>query len=352
MGSLRLFLALSVALGHFGLPLGVPTSDIAVQSFFVISGFYMALVLNEKYRPGSYGLFISNRLLRLWPTYAVVTVLSLMVADNWRAIAALDLAGTVFFIASQVMIVGQEAYFYLFIRDGAFTVTLHPAGMQGLLYTYAPIPQSWTLALEIYFYLLAPFVVRRGPAMIAAIIAASLAVRIALLAAFGFGGEPWTYRFFPSEIALFMTGSLGYYAYAAPDAASRRRIQCALVVVEILLVTVLAASQWNGMWRLASLSLLAAVIIGVPRLFASTRNLAWDRYLGELSYPLYICHYLFGWILLPDSLPLILLALLMSLVASMLLYRYLEWPIDQWRQSRFEKARREIGATRLAGAIS
>jgi hypothetical protein len=62
MGSLRLFLALSVAFGHFGVPLGFPTSDIAVQSFFVISGFYMALVLNEKYGPGSYWLFISNRL--------------------------------------------------------------------------------------------------------------------------------------------------------------------------------------------------------------------------------------------------------------------------------------------------
>jgi peptidoglycan/LPS O-acetylase OafA/YrhL len=53
MGTLRLFLALSVAFGHFGMPLGLLTSDIAVQSFFVISGFYMALVLNEKYEPGS-----------------------------------------------------------------------------------------------------------------------------------------------------------------------------------------------------------------------------------------------------------------------------------------------------------
>ena len=82
MGSLRLFLALSVALGHFGMPLGFPTSDIAVQSFYVISGFYMALVLNEKYGPGTYWLFISNRLLRLWPTYIVVLVLSFAAANS------------------------------------------------------------------------------------------------------------------------------------------------------------------------------------------------------------------------------------------------------------------------------
>jgi len=92
MGSLRLFLALCVAFGHFGMPLGFPTSDIAVQSFFVISGFYMALVLNEKYGPGSYWLFISNRLLRLWPTYLVILIPSFVIASNWSPVLSLDLA--------------------------------------------------------------------------------------------------------------------------------------------------------------------------------------------------------------------------------------------------------------------
>ena len=180
----------------------------------------MALVLNEKYGPGSYFLFISNRVLRLWPTYAVVLVLSLAVAPNWGPIASLDLPGLAFWIASQVFIVGQEIYFFLFISNGALASTLHPGGMSGLLYTYAPIPQAWTLGLEFYFYLLAPLVVRRGPLVIAAAIAGSLILRIVLLGAFGFSGEPWTYRFFPSEIALFLTGSLGYYAYVSRDRRS------------------------------------------------------------------------------------------------------------------------------------
>ncbi len=93
MGTLRFILALSVAYGHLAVPLSFPTADVAVQSFFVISGFYMALVLNEKYGAGSYWLFVSNRLLRLWPTYFVVLILSLGVADNWQSIAALDWLG-------------------------------------------------------------------------------------------------------------------------------------------------------------------------------------------------------------------------------------------------------------------
>lgn len=352
MGSLRLFLALSVALVHFGVPLGFPTSDIAVQSFFVISGFYMALVLNEKYGPGSYWLFISNRLLRLWPTYAVVLFLSFAIASNWRPIASFDLSVFVYFIVSQILIIGQETYFFLFITNGAFTFTLHPGGMTGLLYTFAPIPQAWTLGLEIYFYLLAPFVVRRGPSVIAAIIAASLILRIALLWAFGFSGEPWTYRFFPSEIALFMAGSLGYYAYASRNDERQRQVNRLQSIAAILLFACLALSKWDGASRLASLSLLGAVIIGVPRLFQLTRSIAWDRYLGELSYPLYICHFLFGWILLPESALGAWLALFLSLIASMLLYRLVESPIDKWRQNRFENARDTTNEPRLIQAIS
>jgi peptidoglycan/LPS O-acetylase OafA/YrhL len=352
MGSLRLFLALSVAFGHFGMPLGFPTSDIAVQSFFVISGFYMALVLNEKYGPGSYWLFISNRLLRLWPTYILVLILSLAVAGNWRPIASLDLPNVLYFAASQIFIVGQEAYFFLFVRDGAFDFTLHPAGMPGLLYTFAPVPQAWTLGLEFYFYLLAPFVVRKGPAVLAAIIAASLILRIALLGAFGFGGEPWTYRFFPSEIALFMTGSLAYFAYAASGDEQRRRVNVMLIVVAAVLCTCLALSKWDGISRLASLSLLAAVIIGVPRLFERTGKIAWDRYLGELSYPLYICHFLFGWILLPESVSSAYLALLLSLIASMLLYRFIEAPIDRWRQDRYRNRATRFEERKLSQATA
>ena len=53
MGVLRLFLALSVVNAHGGNLLGFQLVDptMAVQTFYMISGFYMALVLHEKYQP-------------------------------------------------------------------------------------------------------------------------------------------------------------------------------------------------------------------------------------------------------------------------------------------------------------
>ena len=39
----------------------------------MISGFYMALVLNEKYnQPGQYTMFLKQRFLRLYPTYFIL----------------------------------------------------------------------------------------------------------------------------------------------------------------------------------------------------------------------------------------------------------------------------------------
>jgi peptidoglycan/LPS O-acetylase OafA/YrhL len=53
MGILRFILALSVVIFHAGACWGVKMvqGQVAVQAFYLISGFYMALILNGKY-PG------------------------------------------------------------------------------------------------------------------------------------------------------------------------------------------------------------------------------------------------------------------------------------------------------------
>ena len=351
MGTLRFLLALSVAYGHLTKLPGFPSSDVAVQSFFVISGFYMALVLNEKYGPGSYWLFISNRLLRLWPAYAVVLILSFAVADNWRPIFALNWFDVAFFIGSQILIVGQDLYLFLFVGNGALAFTAHYTEVSTPLYALAPIPQAWTLGLEIYFYLLAPFLVRRGPLFIAAMIAASLALRMLLQGAFGLSGQPWSFRFFPSEFALFMAGSLGYYAYASENGTQRRLANALLSFAAVLLFVALAINRWDGISRLVSLSVLGLVVVGAPSLFSATKDIAWDKYLGELSYPVYVCHFLCGWILMPDTLAGAYAALLLSVAMSIALYHLIDAPIDSWRQARLRRNEGTMAVGRLLPSV-
>ena len=93
MGILRFLLAFAVFNGHANLPLGfsIVAGSTAVHCFFVISGFYMAMVLNEKYIPAgaSYADFISSRMLRLAPAYLMVVVLTIFVA-LWMARTSVD----------------------------------------------------------------------------------------------------------------------------------------------------------------------------------------------------------------------------------------------------------------------
>jgi peptidoglycan/LPS O-acetylase OafA/YrhL len=77
---LRLLLALVVVLFHTGMVSRyLMDSHTAVNAFFIISGFYMALILDQKYGSSPAGLkaFAINRFLRLYPLYAAVFILTI-----------------------------------------------------------------------------------------------------------------------------------------------------------------------------------------------------------------------------------------------------------------------------------
>src|SRR5271154_3104084 len=82
MGGLRLVLALSVVLWHLDETYRTGhvfiAGDVAVQTFYVISGFFISMVLSEKYvGPGALRLFYGNRLLRIFGTYLPVLILTI-----------------------------------------------------------------------------------------------------------------------------------------------------------------------------------------------------------------------------------------------------------------------------------
>ena len=74
MGLLRIILALLVVGSHLGAFGG---ATFAVKAFFIISGFYMALVIDKRYYALPISNFYASRLMRLLPTYWVVGLLTL-----------------------------------------------------------------------------------------------------------------------------------------------------------------------------------------------------------------------------------------------------------------------------------
>src|SRR5574337_827021 len=297
MGILRFLLAISVVIAHssplFGLTL--VGGQIAVQCFYIISGFYMALILNEKYTgPNSYKVFITNRVLRLFPTYLLVLLLTLSFSaffvnstvKNWLYYSdKISVSGLFYLAFSNILILGQEASLFTFLNDSGTlqltadfqkTISQFPK-----LHTFLFVPQAWTVSLELYFYLLAPFLVRRRPVLIIGLIAGSLLLRLSLIAA-GLYGDPWNYRFFPNELALFLSGVLAYKLYRyEPFQKTAQKPLFLLVLVSIVFYQFLGVPSWL---------LYCTLALSIPSIFTITKGSHMDSFIGELSYPIYISH--------------------------------------------------------------
>ncbi|CAB3842167.1 hypothetical protein LMG26841_01508 [Achromobacter dolens] len=309
MGMLRTLLALSVVLDHLG---GGATDwlvggRLAVQLFYVISGFLISYVLTatDHYRDAP-GRFYANRALRLYPIYLAVAVLTLLAyavggEGFWRVYDGLPLAATLFLALSNLLILGQDWLMFFGIDHGALAFTGSFARSDVPLYQGLLVPQAWTLGVEMSFYLIAPFVLH-SPRRLLVLLAASLALRVALIAS-GIGlSDPWTYRFFPTELALFLAGSLSHQMLLPRWQAWSRRVAWLPELGTGLLTLYVLVHFSIGMphtLRDGLAVLLFAALLPLAFLFQARHRL--DKAIGELSYPIYIGHALvilfFGWLL-------------------------------------------------------
>jgi peptidoglycan/LPS O-acetylase OafA/YrhL len=200
MGIIRLLLALSVVVEHVHayLKINLIGGPLAVQSFFIISGFYMSMILNEKYvnENGSYKLFITNRFMRIFPIYLCVLLIAILFSTISYLIPSQSVGVKTDFENSLSMYiqyftkmdiktlflltwVNLTLFFHdvtMFLGMGT-SGTLHFASDYRLtnppLYKFLFIPQAWSIALELTFYAIAPFLVRRNIKLITAIILVS-----------------------------------------------------------------------------------------------------------------------------------------------------------------------------------
>jgi peptidoglycan/LPS O-acetylase OafA/YrhL len=378
MGILRLLLAISVVVHHRDPHLSLRFlvgGPFAVQLFFVISGFYMALVLDEKYR-GASGIraFYGNRLLRLLPTYYVALLLIVLVPwlaglllgrpiqigqmNTWAGYGA-QLPGwlAAALKALNLSPLGQELPW-----AGVLDLTDHTAAFQAPaghgvmpLYFFMLLPPAWSLSLELQFYALAPWLTRRSPALLAGLFVAALALHW-LLPLLPFGNDEfWRNRNLPAQLGYFLLGMAGHRLY-------RRRTH------EAWLGRLMQRGRW--FWA-ATLALLAAYpwlplgvrdplvtggfALALPFVFAATASWQWDRMVGELSYPLYLSHWLVnqGWYglepLVQQRLPAfrhdwvsVGVVVVISLGLAAMIHWFVERPVDRFRQRR---ARRSLAAT-------
>lgn len=362
MGSLRLILALSVVVAHVpGLTANLMTGGaVSVQCFYIISGFLISLILNEKYvSPGATYIFYSNRLLRIFPLYWIFLTIAFLVSiaayvvahkgaltfwlDNWSRLGVGDVA---FLVCTNLLLFGQDLTLLLRLGESGLEWTTRFSSDPGVI-KFLFIPQGWSIGLELAFYLIAPFIVRRSSWVIGLIIAASLATRT-IAYVLGFQSTPWSYCFFPFEVSLFLAGAIAYRLgeYIKGAATHRTARILAFGIMPAVILFPLYSSGVDIFFSASRTGLFLYLVIALPVLYRLTKDAAWDRMAGELSYPVYLCH-LIPIQLLQGSSSLAphpgvraILAVVATLALAAVATKYVEVPLDNLRQRRIHRITR------------
>jgi peptidoglycan/LPS O-acetylase OafA/YrhL len=353
VGVFRVLLAISVVIGHsHGYPphLGFLNAYYSVQLFFVVSGFYMAFVIDTKYgkQAGGTRQFYLNRIFRLLPTYLFVLFTYSLIVYCLRRAGSTPHFGwwshyhTLFgnnhiivfsyLVVSNLCMVGLDIAPFFSING----VSAHD---------YTVIPPAWSIGMELCFYLLAPWLVRAKLKTLVSLLCVSSLIRIGLISFRSHlppgPWEPPGQRILLTELAYFVLGIISYkYIYKNLIKIEKRKTMRVYMFVSlagsVLVacfsgVTLYADRPWQTCFQSAYLSLATALMI--PGLFSLTRRSTVDRFVGYFSYPLYLTHYpvicLFGKDILGVNFGLNILIL--SVLASSAVVLLIEIPVENWR---------------------
>jgi peptidoglycan/LPS O-acetylase OafA/YrhL len=309
----------------------------------------MQLVLSGGQYAGNIGGFYLSRFLRLWPAFLVAFALCL-VAKQQLPGSDLSLTERALILVPNFLMIFSDIPFLFHYSDAtgwlfSFGSTIDVAGEHleraSMFILNGP---SWSIGLEIWFYLLVPLLVRGSNFMLVFVTLLSLAVRVHLESA-----VPWSsYFFFPANLCFFTAGMLVYrYKDASMQAievlARRLEITRAARLGSFVAILALALLFCRGLipfYRNYPILQIATLCITLSVIFESSKGLSLDRSIGELSYPIYILH-----APLKDLFDLhhspIKLTLVTCLIAWFV-YRLVEKPVDNYRHRRFRKTAKQL----------
>lgn len=332
MGFLRILLACIVLGGHLGLSdvkdsIFVFNAKLAVECFFVISGFYMALILNEKYigKNGSYWLFLTNRILRIYPIYWVILIITFII---YARHLPLHLGpDAVFYTLKNIFIFWDPNYFI--------------QGKNGVNY-YLLVTQAWSVGLEMMFYALSPFILRSWKKILFVFFISIVMKYVG------------SHEYFTENFIFFMLGAASYLLYAKVRQydfyqTNKTKIILGLLTSIFLLPYLFVVSSLpitNERSNILSVFYFSAFAISIPFLFLLSARNKLDRFVGELSYPMYIAHGIILHILhrltFINYWVYVVVSIIVVLWASRLLYLYIDKPIEQYRAKRVQKIKKKL----------
>lgn len=334
---LRAIAVIAVMVFHFN-PSWLPGGFVGVDLFLVISGFLITAILLGKKEQQAYSpwrtlsYFYTSRFKRIAPAYFVMLM-------------AVALVAAVFFLPSdfEAFSEGLEQA-ALFFSNGYFA---HFGDYFAPASHEQPLLHTWSLAVEIQFYLLAPFLILLLPLVVLRWTLWMLLLSLTLIAEYRLrvlGIEQSTYYSLCARLPEFFAGCLAALHLNASKRGERSRPWVGVVGLGLVL---LAAVTQPTLGHFPGVAALLPVIGGVLLLINSNeggiagllgrKGMAW---IGALSYSLYLWHwpvlaflrYYTGAEVL--DLTFSLLFLILTFTLSLLSYHLVERPLRAKKTSK------------------
>ena len=320
----------------------------------------MAKILTEKYSDKNF-LFYTNRLLRLYPIYWSVIFLFLIYfiliyslginnvylksySDLINNASVFDYLILLVFILSNIFMLGLD--WSKFIRIDFLNSNLAFTSKWNAITPntsdFIPNAPAWTIGLELTFYIFAPYIIRLKSKYILFGIVLSVFLRI-IFYYLGYYNDPFSYRFFPFEIAFFLLGVVAYRVLNK----YRNRIEAinksySYFILFVIILTIITFGKIPVQTLPKMFIFYSVIFLSIPILFSSFRLHKLDKFLGEFSYPIYITHWLlitifkdFGYSI-STSWETILFCFYTFLL-SLVLWYFIGRNVEKFRTLRFKK---------------
>ena len=249
----------------------------------------------------------------------------------------MDIGTLLFMIFTNVFLFFQDVVMFLGFdkADGSlfFTADFHQTNPK--LYYFLFVAQAWSIGIEVMFYLIAPFLAKRSLKIIILILISSFALRMVIYYHFNLQHDPWSYRFFPTELLFFLLGIIAYRIYTI-----LKEKQLNNIFLKSVFIAVVAFSLMYRYITIPGKMTLYLLLFfsALPFIFILSKNWKTDRQLGELSYPIYISHiFILSWVgalQIKSGSWRTVIVILLSVLFAYLLNIFVGNKIEKFRQSR------------------
>lgn len=353
LGSLRCVLAMTVVLSHTwflafpnrNLLTDIGIGNFAVMGFFVLSGFIIAEAVDLFYQ-GRPGAFLANRLMRLAPPFWVATAVSIIAHYVLAVRGTLRLPD---YSSPPIHLMFDPGN--LAIQLTAIFPIFNVNRFLPKIEWYYFVRFSWAIFVEFvfYFYVAACMFIWPLARRFFTLRSFLFASAAAALLVHAINEYVWPLHTSFSFIPYFTLGVALYGATSrqALSAWLLASVSYVMLALHYIRYTQGQLSPWTDGWSGATRPVVfvpTSVMVAIPlvmvalsKIDASAQTSKIDRWIGDLSYPLYLNHYavlvVFYSVTKHISLEVQLLAVVSSLAIAFLLQAAVDRPIRKLRDS-------------------